>query len=301
MGSSYVRRHGLVGPVILVGLGVVLLLENLGMISGSIWGVLLQMWPLILIAIGIDLLIGRRSTLGAVLSLILILAVFAGGFWLAGVRIQGGGQMLPSQDVRQALGGAKSAEVLLSPAAGQLDLSAAPGSPDLIHGRVPAEPGASVRVNASTSGTVARVELRDTGGVAFPFIVSSNRAPWSLAIIDQVPVDLQVTMGAGQVTLDLSSLQLTHLQVDMAVGQTMVKLPASGRFSGKVSSAIGQLVIQVPAGMGLRLHVSSGIATASIPPTYRHDGDEYTSPSFGTSQNTVDLDVSQAIGSIEVR
>jgi len=80
MGSTYYRRHGLVGPVILVGLGAILLLENMGLLSGNLWTVLLRMWPLILIAIGIDLLIGRRSTWGALLSLILIVALFVGGF-----------------------------------------------------------------------------------------------------------------------------------------------------------------------------------------------------------------------------
>jgi Domain of unknown function (DUF5668) len=301
MGSTYYRRHGLVGPVILVGLGAILLLENMGLLSGNLWTVLLRMWPLILIAIGIDLLIGRRSTWGALLSLLLIVALFVGGFWLAGVRVQSGAQLLPTQDVRQPVGSAKAAEVLLSPSAGQLDLKAAPGSADLLRGRVPSEMGSAVSMNVSAAGSLARIELRDSGAVGFPFIVSGDRAAWTLAVTDQVPVDLKVAMGAGEMTLDLSGLDISHLQVDTAVGQTTIRLPSQGRFQGKVSSAIGQIVIEVPSGLGLRLHLSSGIAGVTVPPSYRHEGDDYTSPGYGSAEGMVDLEISQAIGSILIR
>ena len=53
--DSHHDRGGLVGPILLIGLGLVFLLTNLGMLSTSIWGVLLRIWPVILIAIGVDL------------------------------------------------------------------------------------------------------------------------------------------------------------------------------------------------------------------------------------------------------
>lgn len=301
MGSTYYRRHGLVGPVILLGLGVILLLENMGLLSGSLWTVLFRMWPLILIAIGIDLLIGRRSTWGAVLSLILIVAVFVGGFWLAGVRLQRGAQVLPTQDVRQPLGTAKAAEIILSPLAGRLDLSAAPGSADLLRGRVPSEMGSAVTMHASATGALSRIELRDSGAFGFPFVVSGDRGAWTLALSDQVPVDLKVAMGAGEMRLDLRGLNVSRLEVDAAVGQTTITLPSQGHFQGKVSSAIGQIVIEVPSGVGLRLHVSSGIAGVDVPPSYRHEGDVYTSPAYGSAASSIDLEVDQAIGSIQIR
>ena len=48
-----VRHGGLVGPAILIGLGVVFLLNNLGMLDWGIWNILLRLWPLLLIAIGL--------------------------------------------------------------------------------------------------------------------------------------------------------------------------------------------------------------------------------------------------------
>src|SRR4030067_1428909 len=84
--ESHHDRGGLVAPIILIGVGLVFLVTNLGMLSTSIWGVLLRIWPVILIAMGIDLLIGRRSLIGRMLALVLILAVLACGLWVGGGR-----------------------------------------------------------------------------------------------------------------------------------------------------------------------------------------------------------------------
>ena len=42
------RRGGLVGPAILVALGVVFLLNNLGYLGWGVWGTLLRLWPVLL-------------------------------------------------------------------------------------------------------------------------------------------------------------------------------------------------------------------------------------------------------------
>jgi hypothetical protein len=43
-------------PVALIGLGVLLLLDNLGWLPGSVWGYL---WPALLIFVGVGLVLGR--------------------------------------------------------------------------------------------------------------------------------------------------------------------------------------------------------------------------------------------------
>jgi hypothetical protein len=47
--------------VILIGLGVVFLLNNPGILNWSVWDVIFRLWPVLLIAAGLDILIGRRA------------------------------------------------------------------------------------------------------------------------------------------------------------------------------------------------------------------------------------------------
>ena len=56
-------------PLVLIGVGVIWLLGNLGVISWTNLTVLFRLWPLLLIAIGLDLLIGRQSpAIGALIG-----------------------------------------------------------------------------------------------------------------------------------------------------------------------------------------------------------------------------------------
>jgi hypothetical protein len=77
--SSRYYRPGLVGPVLLIGLGILFLLENLGLLAWNIWEVAFRLWPLLFIAWGLELMLGRRSAWGAAVAFILILLILVGG------------------------------------------------------------------------------------------------------------------------------------------------------------------------------------------------------------------------------
>src|SRR3990172_5801485 len=96
-------RSSLVGPVILIGFGVILLLNNLGLLSWTIWDTLFRLWPVILIAIGLDILIGRRSLWGSLLSAALVLAILGGAIWLFASR-PAGGEGVTTEQIRPAMG-----------------------------------------------------------------------------------------------------------------------------------------------------------------------------------------------------
>ena len=73
--STNRRYPSLVGPIIVIGFGVLLLMSNLGMIQWSVWDAIAKLWPLLLVAAGLDLLIGRRSPLGNLLVAFLMIAM----------------------------------------------------------------------------------------------------------------------------------------------------------------------------------------------------------------------------------
>src|SRR5689334_14326052 len=77
------RTRSIVFPVLFVIVGVVLLLNNLGYLPWAVWTALGQMWPVLLILFGLDLLIGRRNAwVGATVILISFVAVLGAALWL---------------------------------------------------------------------------------------------------------------------------------------------------------------------------------------------------------------------------
>lgn len=67
------RPRSLFWPILLVGVGIIWLLSNLGIIQTVSIGSVLKLWPLLLIVLGIEILFSRRYPwVGAVVGLVAI-------------------------------------------------------------------------------------------------------------------------------------------------------------------------------------------------------------------------------------
>lgn len=294
------RRGGLVGPVILIGLGIILLLNSLGILEWNVWEVIFRLWPVLLIAWGLDLLIGGRSVWGSLLALVVIVAVLAGALWLFRTGIVAG-RGVAGEEVRQALGGATWAEVIIAPAVGTLHVEALPESANLIEGVIHPGRGERVRRDFAVKGGAATFTLRSEGTAFGPFIGGwGDEWAWDLGLNPQVPLELRINLGAGQSDIDLTGLRVRYLKVSMGVGQTTVVLPDEGRFEARIEGAVGQTVVVIPEGLAARVRVDTGLAGSQLPDGYQRRDGVYTSPGYESAENRVDLEVNQAIGHVKI-
>lgn len=294
------RRQGVVTSVLFVGVGVVFLMVNLGYLTMSIFDFVLHFWPILLIAIGFDIFIGRRSVLASVIGLVLILAILAGAVWLFGVRVSTG-QALYGEQVSQPLQGADSARVSLSPAVGTLRLKSLPNANGLLVGQVNSPGGQPVHQDYSVNGGQAQLSLRTTGSNFVVFPNNTSQWIWDLGLAQGVPVDLFADMGAGQIQMDLTGVDLTSLKVNMGVGRAEVTLPQSGSYHAEVDQAIGEMVVWVPRGVGVRINPDVALVAAQYPAGFQKQGDVVVSPNYGSASDQVDLRLNLAIGSVSVR
>ncbi len=296
------HRGGLVGPVVLIGLGLILLAQNLGWVGADIWLSLLRMWPLILVAVGVDLLIPRRSAWGTLLSLVLVLAVFVGGFWLSGVRL-GGVRPGETETVSIPIGNATRARIHFSPPVAALDLEALKGSDALVEGTVPTPGYGRVHADSTMSGATAVVDITASGVFVVPAVGPQDET-WRFGLSTKVPLDLEISSGVGLVDADLTGLTVASLEIETGIGRAVITLPASGSFSGRLSSGIGQTVIIIPEGAAVHVRMTTGLGGVTTPEGSRPfdlGDNEYTSPGFGTAENRIELEIEQAIGSIVLR
>ncbi len=293
------RRGGLVGPMILIGLGVVFLLNNLGMVSWDMWDVILSLWPILLIAAGLDVLIGRRSALGSLLVLVLTLAILAGGLWLFETSV-GTARGMITQEIGQPLDGASRAEVSIEPGFAALHIEALPESSNLVTGVIHVGKQDEVTRDFAIEGGTATFSLDSSSQVVGPFIGTRNRA-WNLRLNPDVPLKLKIGLGVGKSEIDLTGLTVSDLRVETDIGRTTVTLPARGRFEAKVEGAIGTTVVIIPEGLAARIRVETGLSVSHVPDDYERQGDVYTSPDYERADDRVDLQVSQDIGTITVR
>jgi len=293
------RRVNLVGPVILIGLGIVFLLNNMGVLAWSVWEVIFRLWPILLIALGLEIILSRLSAWGSLLALVLTVAILAGGLWLLGPDI-GTAQIVAGEEIRQALGGATRAEVVIEPGVGSLYIEALPESANLLEGVIRVGRGQRVRRDFAVVGKTATLTLRSEGATFGPFIGWGDQRGWDLALAPEVPLEVEVNLGVGLADVDLTGLTVSDLKVNMGLGRTTVILPDEGRFYAKIEGAIGETVVVIPAGMAARIRVDTGLAISDLPAGYQRRNDVYTSPGYASADDRVDLEVSQAIGSVTV-
>ena len=294
------RRPGITGPVILISLGVIFLLNNMGFIELNLWDVIMRFWPILLIAIGLDILIGRRSAWGAAITVVVVLAILAGGIIFFDNQAQ---WTYAAEKFEIPLGNVEEATISLDPALGYLLVDALPkGSNVLLRGEVRPFSGEEIGKTVDISGTRATIDLRTEGVIVAPFFGGwSDQPSWDFALHPEVATDLIVDFGVGKAELDLQDLQIGEIHVEQGLGQMILLLPSADNMDINLDGGIGEIQVVIPEDVGVRIRAGVGIGNVLVPSDYTRDGDFYISPGYAAAENQIEMVIDLAIGSVQVR
>lgn len=227
----------ILGPFLLITAGVIFLLNNLDVLPWSIWSQLWKLWPLILILLGLEILLGRRSP---ALSLILIVVVLVAGvgFVYASGGFRDPGNLMQTPLNVQLPGGVSKVDVSIEMGVGRLNLDGDDvGSTQLATGTLGYFENQSKPVQTvDTSGDTAQLLLKqsDHDSHFFPFGSRTGSLTWDLHLNPDIPLKLKVETGAGEGNLDLEKLRVTNLELNSGVGKLTVTVPASGSTTGTI-------------------------------------------------------------------
>jgi len=261
--------HSLFWPVILIGVGLLWLLSNFGMLPNISWAYLLRFWPLILIVIGLDMLIGRRSAvIGALIGLgavaLVVLALIFGPRISPVPSVEG-----KTEQFQTALEQTTSADVRLDFSVQPVEVRALPaGSDQLLDASIGHFGTMEYQVSGEASKTIT---LRQQDNITFDelsWIGLDDTLRWDIALSPAVPIDLTIDSSTGSQNLDLSGLNLTSFTMDASTGSCRLSLPAStAGYEGSIEASTGSLNVTLPANTNLTLHLdgSTGSLNFDLP------------------------------------
>ena len=297
------RRRSIVGPLVLLALGVVFLYANLRP-EVDPWPVVSRYWPLVLIFLGLGKLwdywrlASRPEGAGgpwlsgeviAVLILLVVLVVALG----RGVGTQRSLHRIESVD-RQ---GADSVRVSIEMPAGQLKVAG--GASRLLEaGFDYSEAEGEPKVSYEVVGKQGKLTVRQSGGgVHF----GRTRNDWELRLSNDVPMELKVGMGAGQGTLRLAGLALTKLGIEVGAGQLTVDLTGDWKkdLDAKIEGGVGSATIRLPKDVGVRVHATGGIGSINAR-GLQQEADVYVNDAYGKSAVTLRLNIEGGVGQINL-
>ncbi len=294
-------RSSLFGPIVLIGLGIMLLLGNLDVINLNFWELLFRFWPIFLVAAGLDILLGRRANGGALIALMLLLGVVFGAIWLGYVETTVPFGAVRGESVVQTLDGASLAEVTIASSVSQMRLAAGQGVETLLDGTIALHPNEELEREFTVDAGTAHYTLESgSRSLILPSFGRSNDGMWDLHLNRLIPTDLTVSTGVGSATLNLQALTLKGLKVDAGVGKVEITLPDTGNFKAEINGGVGGIVIKVPATIAMRIEASTGLGSVRVDGDYIREGNIYQSANYATALNRVDLTVTGGIGSLTV-
>jgi hypothetical protein len=242
--SPYVYRS-LFWPALLIGLGILWLLANLGALPGANLDVLLQLWPLVVVAAGLDLIYGRRSPETGGLIALGTLTLMLLFMWLGPALGLARASEVRTERFVEPLGEATSARVELNLSSAPSDIAALGEANDLIE----AELRHAGEIDFAVSGTERKtVSLRQTGsGPRFGFFFFTARdLRWTIGLSPEVPLDLVVNVRSGAASLTLEELRLDRFVLEGGSGAATVSLPAGERYGAELRGTSGALRVDVP-------------------------------------------------------
>lgn len=294
--DSLYRRGGWVGSLVGIGLGTVLLLGNLHYLQWGSLDLLLRLWPILLVAWGLDLAFGGETTAWkSVARIALGILLVAGIIWLSLSSPFGTG--IKTQTFIQTLDGATQSKLEFSVAAGEMTLSGGAGAKSLVSGTVslPPEMTLTPQYQAPVDGE-SSLNLEGVGVVLVPV---GTTAPWNLKVTSIIPLDVICRMAVGNMAADFSDVKATRIDSEMAIGRTVLTVPAAGSTKGEARVAMGELVVRVPKGTHVILHTSLGAVTRQMPDGYTFNNGIIESAARG--DNVVELDVAVGVGSLVIQ
>lgn len=213
-------------PIVLIGFGVIMLLANLDLIPMPSMRMLVRLWPLALVILGLDILIGRRSPIiGALIGLgaVALVILF---FYMAPVLDLEPSVERKTVPLNTPLGNTTSAEVTLDLERYATTIDSSIDSDDLFDAVL--ETYTDVEYIAR-GGQRKIIDLNPVDSNAFDLdwtLASTRDMTWEIGLSPEVPLDLSIDIGSGSASLDLFDLMLDELKVDGGSGSTDLAIPA---------------------------------------------------------------------------
>jgi hypothetical protein len=254
-------------PLVLIVLGVLLLLDNLGLLPGSAWG---YIWPSLLILLGLSLLLARRGSLETV-------------------------------EDSTPLDGAGSAAVTFRHGAGELTVRGGAPPEQAYVGQF----GGGVDKRVSRAGDRLDVTLQARSDDWWRWMGPWNFSrglEWNVQLNSAVPLALVFETGASKSVIDLSELRATDVSVRTGASDTRLTMPArAGYTRAGITSGAASVNVVVPEGVAARISGTMGVGAFDVDQRrFPRSGGGYASPDFETAANRLELKVEGGVGSVRV-
>ena len=290
------------GGITLILLGVLFLLNTLGMLPWGWWSSLAQLWPVILVLIGVYLLWGRsRPKATAIAIVVIVVAAIGLGAIVGSIPF---GKATP-ETFWYPLGDVSRAKVDVDFGAGDLTVgSLASGSGRLVEGEFEGRGGCQRVVrDLKTHDATAELHLEAGARGGFSWLGTGFSGKGALRLTPDIPLELDLAVGASSTRMDLTDLRITNMRLDLGASKGTVYLPKPvGTTRAAIKAGAADIDLIVPKGAAARIAVDSGLSRVNVDADrFTQSGGFYVTRNYDQATDRLEITLEVGVASVEVR
>jgi hypothetical protein len=296
---------------ILLSVGVVLLLNTTNYIGWSVWLKIFSLWPVALIAVGMELLFKKsRLAFIALLSPLLFFATILGPAFFYKSDFVDFGRASRTFHLDREMDSTYtelSASIRLN--SGNLYVSSGGGmlvSAELdYYNKKPFSDFKQDDLTKSISLEITDQEKRWFSGRYSQrwFYRVSGRKNWDVGLTDLIPLNLNLYVKGGEADLNFSELKLRECElevrdsdVDIKIGNLLEEVTA------RIESRSSKVSVSIPEGTGLRIVNRTNLSSTSFSwLTLEEKGDGYQTPDFEEAPKKLTLYLEGSLTRLNIR
>jgi hypothetical protein len=132
--------------------------------------------------------------------------------------------------------------------------------------------------------------------------LDSYRHEWDVRLNEDVPMELDVALGAGASDLDVSALSIRRLDLNVGVGDVELDLTGDRDrdLDVTIRGGIGEATVLLPQKVGVEAEVEGALGELDVSGMTRV-GDTYVNEAHGASEATITLDIEGGVGAISLK
>jgi hypothetical protein len=265
------RKSQMLWGILVLLAGVLFLLDNLGFLPISAWSLI---FPGALILIGLWFLLGPL--------------VFR--------------QVIETRSLSIPLDGVTEAKLKIRHGAGELIVSSAPNSMNLLEGTFTG--GVEEKITRSGASTEVKLRMPEMEWWGFPSAFPHDGLRWDFTLNRGVAYSLNLRTGASKSRLDLHDLIVTDIHLDTGASDTEILLPEQAGFTKaefQFGSAKVNLVVPQNVAAKIKVHGAMMNTDEIDQNRFPQAADGYCSADYATAVNKIDINIEAGVGKVVIR
>lgn len=291
---------GLFWGLLIILIGALLLLSNLGIYDfnvGRIW----QLWPIIIIGIGVSML-SLKGWLAVLISGLLILGTLAAVVFVTTTNSESTSR-LEKQNISiesTAEDADEAGEVVIDTGAATLNVSS-DSSVSFADASLISDIQ-SLRHTDKTVNGQRKVVIRTEGNSrSWSFNPNGFQNKLNVDLTENKLIDLTIDAGAAKIDSDLSGVMLRKLLVDMGAASADIKLgDKTERMEVSIDAGASSITLRIPKNSGVRVEVDGGLSSRDFEGLKEVSDDVYESDDFDTAKNQIVIKADTGASSFKI-